>query len=201
MTVLMIAGSPTAPSRSTYLLDWIAQSLAANRVRSDRIAVRDLPAQALLHADLSHGELLNAVAKVASASVIVIATPIYKAAYSGATKLFLDLLPQTGLAGKVVLPIATGGSPHHMLAIDYALRPVLQALGSRLVLPGIYATDTQLKRAGDAYSIDHGLETRLAEATSSLLASLCEAERSARAEREPVALNLAHRTPHAASVT
>jgi FMN reductase len=49
------------------------------------------------------------------------------------------VLPQTALKGKLVPP-PTGGSPHHMLALDYALRPVLQSLGAH-ILPGIYATD------------------------------------------------------------
>lgn len=43
-------------------------------------------------------------------------------------KVFLDLLPQFALQGKLVLPMATGGSPNHMLALDYALRPVLLGL-------------------------------------------------------------------------
>ncbi len=56
---------------------------------------------------------------------MVIGTPVYKAAYSGLLKSLLDLLPQYALAGKTVLPLATGGSTAHVLAIDYALRPVL----------------------------------------------------------------------------
>jgi FMN reductase len=59
-------------------------------------------------------------------------------------KVFLDLLPQDGLAGKLVLPVATGGSQSHMLALDYALRPVLAALAPRHILPSIYAASTQL---------------------------------------------------------
>jgi len=52
---------------------------------------------------------------VAAADVVVVAVPVYKAAYSGLRKVFLDLLPQTALKGKTVLPLGTGGSPHHML--------------------------------------------------------------------------------------
>ena len=61
----------------------------------------------------------------------MVATPVYKAAYSGLLKVLLDLLPQTALKEKTVLPLATGGSPHHMLALDYALRPVLQSADKR----------------------------------------------------------------------
>ena len=98
----------------------------------DRIHIRDLSPQALLLADFGHPTVVACgIDQVADASVLVVATPVYKAAYSGVLKVFLDLLPQTALKGKVVLPLATGGSPHHMLALDYALRPVLQSLGAK----------------------------------------------------------------------
>ena len=64
------------------------------------------------------------------ADAIVVATPVYQAAYSGLLKVFLDLLPQFAFRGKAVLPIVTGGSPAHVLAVDYALRPVLANLGA-----------------------------------------------------------------------
>lgn len=41
--------------------------------------------------------------------MVILATPVYKAAYSGLLKTFLDLLPQGGLRDKVVLPIARNG--------------------------------------------------------------------------------------------
>jgi len=172
MTVLLISGSPTNPSRSSYLLNQVERCLENCELSSERIVVRQLPAQALLHADANDPELRKAIAQVESASAIVISTPIYKAAYSGALKLFLDLLPQTAFSGKTILPLATGGSPNHMLAIDYALRPVLQALYARHVLPGVYATDAQVVRVGNTYSLDSELRDRLEEATGALVAAL-----------------------------
>ncbi|WP_372430482.1 NAD(P)H-dependent oxidoreductase [Janibacter melonis] len=50
-------------------------------------------------------------------------------------KTFLDLLPQDALRGKVVLPVATGGSPAHVLSVDYALRPVLASLAPSAITP------------------------------------------------------------------
>ena len=98
----------------------------------------------MLLADTAHRTVVRALDQVARATTVVICTPIYKAAYSGVLKVFLDLLPQTGFKGKTVLPLATGGSAHYMLALDYALRPVLQSLAPRLVLPGIYVTDMHI---------------------------------------------------------
>ena len=89
---------------------------------------------------------------------------------SGVLKVFLDLLPQTALKGKVVLPLATGGSPHHMLALDYALRPVLQSLGAKHILPGVYASDSQIpKNADGSYQIGDEIQGRLYEAVSALV--------------------------------
>ena len=144
MSVLLIAGSPSHTSRSAALLESVGQRLAKHRIEVTQLQIRDLDAQALVHADFAHPCIVRAVQQVADAQVVVIATPVYKAAYSGVLKVFLDLLPQTGLKGKTVLPLATGGSPHHMLALDYALRPVLQALAAKQILPGIYATDAQV---------------------------------------------------------
>jgi FMN reductase len=81
---------------------------------------------------------------VAAADGIVVASPIYKAAYSGLLKTFLDVLPQFALRGKVVLPLATGGSIAHVLAIDYALRPVLSSLDPLHVVNGLFILDKHI---------------------------------------------------------
>ncbi|HQQ71598.1 MAG TPA: NADPH-dependent FMN reductase [Alicycliphilus sp.] len=144
MSALLIAGSPSPRSRSAALLDAVGLRLARRGALAEHLHIRDLNPQALLLADAGHRSVAQAVQRVLDARVLVIATPVYKAAYSGVLKVFLDLLPQTALKGKTVLPLATGGSPHHMLALDYALRPVLQSLAAGHILPGIYATDAQV---------------------------------------------------------
>lgn len=174
MSVLLIAGSPSTHSRSSALLDAVGDGLqrlgGTHRVPVDRVQVRDLSPQALVLADFGHGSVTRAIAQVEAAQAIVVATPVYKAAYSGVLKLFLDLLPQTAFKGKAVLPLATGGSPHHMLALDYALRPVLQSLGARHILPGVYASDAQVQREEcGAYRIDADIRSRLEDAVTTLL--------------------------------
>jgi FMN reductase len=118
--------------------------LAAHAASTHHIALRELPAAALLGAHASHPALRVALEHVAQADVVLVATPIYKAAYSGLLKVFLDLLPSDGLRGKQVLALATGGSASHLLAIDYSLKPVLNALGARHLLDAVYATENQL---------------------------------------------------------
>ena len=170
MTVLLIAGSPSERSRTAALLEAVGARLETRGAQVQRLKVRNLSPQALLLADFGHPSIIEAQKRVADASVLVIATPVYKAAYSGILKVFLDVLPQTALKGKTVLPLATGGSPHHMLALDYALRPVLQSLGAKAILPGIYATDGQVTLLPEGgYQIDADIGQRLDEAVDTLV--------------------------------
>ena len=170
-SVLLVAGSPSTPSRSSALLEAVGTRLALRGVRVERLAVRDLPAPALLAADTSHPALQRAADQLAAARAVVVATPVYKAAYSGLLKTFLDLLPQSALKGKTVLPLASGGSPHHMLALDYALRPVLQSLAARHILAGVYATDSQVTLTPEgAYQLQGELAQRLDDSVAVLAA-------------------------------
>src|SRR5450830_698853 len=113
MSVLLIAGSPSARSRSQALLDSVGHRLQRRGAQVGSVLVRDLTPRALLLADVSESSIAAAAEQVAQASAIVVATPVYKAAYSGLLKVFLDLLPQTALKGKTVLPLATAGSAPH----------------------------------------------------------------------------------------
>ncbi|SDJ19116.1 NADPH-dependent FMN reductase [Nonomuraea jiangxiensis] len=139
--VLLISGSPSATSRTGRLLDHVAELLDG---AVSLLHLRDLPAEPLLLGRGDHPDLVAAARSVAEADVIVLATPIYKAAYTGLVKAFLDGLPQKAFAGKTVVPIATGGTQGHLLAVDYALRPVLSVLGARHVTRGLFVLDTQI---------------------------------------------------------
>ena len=109
--------------------------------------------------------------------IVVVATPVYKAAYTGILKSFLDLLPQRALADKIVFPIATAGSPAHLLALDYALKPILGALGAQHVLNGLYIQDSQLQIA-NGWQLDTAIEQRLLETVQALSAQIAQRELS-----------------------
>src|SRR5262245_9224950 len=137
-SIVALVGSPSTGSRTVALAEHVAGGLREDGHHVRVEAVRALPAQALLGADAGDPQIAEAVAAVAGADAVIVASPVYKAAYSGVLKAFLDLLPQSALAGKAVLPILTGGAPVHALALDYALRPVLVALGARHVVTGLF---------------------------------------------------------------
>ncbi|MFJ8922562.1 FMN reductase [Streptomyces sp. LamerLS-316] len=148
-TVLSVSGSPSATSRTARLLRHLDTRLAARGHTVVPLDVRTLPADALLRADFGHPAVAGALDLFAEADGVVIGTPVYKAAYSGLLKSLLDLLPQFALAGKTVLPLATGGSTAHVLAIDYALRPVLSSMGAAHITQGWFVLDRHITVSAD----------------------------------------------------
>ena len=174
MHVVLLSGSPSARSRTELLLEHVRQRLQGRQLEVTLLRVRDFPAEALLHADFDNHAVQLLQATVASADGLVVATPVYKASFTGALKVLLDLLPERALAHKVVLPIASGGSPAHLLAVDYALKPVLAALKAQEMLPGVFAVDKQIAYAqgGQPASFDDELLERLDESVEQLLAAL-----------------------------
>lgn len=143
-TVLSVSASPSATSRTARMLRTLDAALTADGHTVTALDVRDLPPAALLSGDLGHPAIARAVELFAAADGAVIGTPVYKAAYSGLLKCLFDLLPQYALAGKTVLPLATGGSTAHVLAIDYALRPVLSSMGAGHIVQGWFTLDKDI---------------------------------------------------------
>jgi FMN reductase len=170
--VITIAGSPSVRSRSTAVLEYARHALESHGLLTWPIHVRDLPPEDLLYGRVDSPALLEHTTQLLQARAVIIATPIYKASYSGILKAFLDLLPQQALTDKLVLPIATGGSPAHMLAIDYALRPVLTALGAQQTFQGVYIVDSQIQIGDDAPQLDAAVAARLDGALQYLVDAL-----------------------------
>ncbi|MDX2593755.1 MULTISPECIES: NADPH-dependent FMN reductase [Streptomyces] len=163
-TVLSVSGSPSATSRTARLLRHLDSRLTAQGHEVIPLDVRTLPAEALLGADFQHPAIVEATALFDRADGVVIGTPVYKAAYSGLLKALLDLLPQYGLAGKTVLPLATGGSTAHVLAIDYALRPVLSSMGAGHIVQGWFTLDRDIVVGDDGtLTVAPGTATALAQ--------------------------------------
>lgn len=163
MLVVSIGGSPSIRSRSNVILERARHLLQQRGVEVVSYQVREFPAEDLLHARFDSPQVVDFQQKVEQADGLIVATPVYKASFSGALKTLLDLLPERALSHKVVLPIATGGSIAHMLAVDYALKPVLAALKAQEMLQGIFAEDSQITYAqGSAPAcLAQALEQRL----------------------------------------
>jgi FMN reductase len=152
-SILVLSGSPSATSRTAALTEHLADRLRGQGHAVGTVRVRDLPPAPLLAGNAADPQIAEVLTQLSEVDGVIVASPVYKAAYSGLLKTLLDLLPQFALAGKVVLPVVTGGSPAHVLAIDYALRPVLSSLGANHIVQGWFVLDQHIEWAGDGVQL------------------------------------------------
>jgi FMN reductase len=166
--IAIISGSTSDTSRLNGILQHVETLLHEHRVK--RIDVRSLPPEDLIYTNFGSPAIIEATRIIEEADAVLVATPIYKASYTGVIKTFLDLIPQKGLQGKVILPLAIGGTLAHLLAIDYALKPVLSAIGAHNQLQGVYALDVQVKRNEDgSFELSDELKERLQDSIIDLV--------------------------------
>ncbi|CAI8927549.1 NADPH-dependent FMN reductase [Kosakonia quasisacchari] len=164
MRVVTLAGSPRFPSRSSALLEYARERLNVQDIEVYHWHLQNFAPEDLIYARFDSPALQTFIGQLNEADGLIVATPIYKAAYSGALKTLFDLLPERALEGKVVLPLATGGTVAHMLAVDYALKPVLSALKAQEILHGVFADDSQVLDYQHKPSLTPNLQTRLDKA-------------------------------------
>jgi FMN reductase len=165
-SIVIITGSPVQPSRASGLAEHLERRLARESFRVRRLEVRDLPPEALCHAHFDDPEIKRAASWVAQADGVIVVSPVYKAAYTGAFKSFIDLLPQFALRDKVVLPLLIGGSLAHVLALDYAVRPMLQSLDPRLIVNGLFILDKSIDVSTGVATLSADVAERLEQIVS-----------------------------------
>lgn len=160
MRVTLLLGSPSLYSRSSALAEYSQVLLERRGIDTRLIGVRQFDAADLLFARFESPAVAELVQSVQDSAGLILATPVYKASFSGALKVLLDLLPERSLENKIVLPLVTGGSEGHLLAVDYALQPVLSGLKAKQIFNAVYATDRQINVGGGG---ELNLESRLKE--------------------------------------
>src|SRR5260221_10562706 len=96
----LIAGSPSPQSKSRALLERARERLDAAGFETTVIELGALPAEALLGRK-KDARVEEAKSAVGSADIVVAASPVYRATYSGLLKVFFDLFPQDALAGGI----------------------------------------------------------------------------------------------------
>ena len=135
--VAVVVGSPKPRSRTHEAALLVAERLTG--APADVVVdVVDLAPGVLAWDDAA---TTAAVESVRAADVVVVASPTYKAAYTGLLKVFLDRFPSDGLAGVVAVPLMLGAGPGHALAPEHTLRPVLVELGASTPTRGLYLID------------------------------------------------------------
>lgn len=143
--IVGVTGSLRAPSKTITLVEEIVAQLA-----------RQLPAQVELikvnelgpsfAGALSRGEVAPeveaALISIETADVLVVASPVYRASFTGLFKHLFDFVDQYSLVDTPVLLAATGGSERHALILEHQFRPLFSFFQALTLPVGVYAHDS-----------------------------------------------------------
>jgi len=154
MSVAVVAGNPKPASRTLDAAIRVATRLGgtAPDVVIDVVG--------LGNGLLSWGnpDVAAAITAVGESKAVVVASPTYKASFTGVLKLFLDQFAAGGLAGVVAFPLMLGGAWQHALAPEVFLKPVLVELGATCPVRGLYLLESD-------YESPPGLDDWIASAS------------------------------------
>jgi FMN reductase len=145
--ITAVVGNPRPDSRTHGL----ARSLTAELARAlphATTAEVDLAVLGPRVLDPADDGAAGAVAQVLGADILIVASPTYKATYTGLLKAFLDRLATGSLAGKRAVPVLLGGAPNHQLAVDVHFTPLLLELGAAVPVRGLFVLESELADFG-----------------------------------------------------
>jgi len=185
--IVGVAGSLKAPSRTIELVEQIVAELGEHLdVRSEIIRVDLLGpdfAGTLSRAALTP-DVERALVSIETADVLVVASPVYRASFTGLFKHLFDFVDQYALVDTPVILAATGGSERHALIIDHQFRPLFSFFQALTLPLGVYAHDSDFT--------DYRISSpRLRERLEKAVAKALPLIRSNLAEREEIARTLA----------
>jgi FMN reductase len=145
LRVVAVSGSLHAPSKTTALLKEILASVGrVLPIEAHLIGVHEIGERfaGALRRDQLPATVEAELARIEGADLLIVASPVYRASFTGLFKHLFDFVDQYALVDKPVLLAATGGSDRHALIIEHQLRPLF-GFFQALTLPiGVYAKDS-----------------------------------------------------------
>ncbi|HWT95914.1 MAG TPA: NAD(P)H-dependent oxidoreductase, partial [Solirubrobacteraceae bacterium] len=138
--VVAVSGNPRAGSRTAAFALAVAETIADALEEETTVELLDLAAPD------RDADALRAT--IAGATVVVVASPTYKATYTGLLKSLLDGFGPHALDGVVAVPLMVFAGAQHALAADLHLRPLLLELGATTPTAAIAAPDAELAAPG-----------------------------------------------------
>lgn len=147
--VVLLVGNPAPDSRTLEVGRELAGRLT-DELGGDGFDTIDLAGLAPWVFGADRGDVIAAQKRVAAADILIVATPVYKASYTGLLKAFLDGFGPNALSGTVAVPLVVSASAAHALVGEVHLRPLLVELGASVPSRAITFTEAQL---GDASAV------------------------------------------------
>jgi FMN reductase len=142
---VVVVGNPKPKSRTRSAAELVATKLSGTPPEHV-IDVVDLGTGLLGWGDPKVAEAKDIVK---SADFLVVASPTFKATYTGLLKLFLDQFGAGELGQIPTFALMLGGSPAHSLAPELTLRPVLVEIGASCPAPSLYLLDSDYETSPD----------------------------------------------------
>ena len=142
-----LVGNPKVGSRTLHVAEEVAKQLTGwlsqqgVKVSGTTMDIAQLGAGLL---EWESKPVADVLARIAACQLLVVASPTYKATYTGLLKLLLDRIPMEGLAGRVAIPVMVAAAPIHVLAVETHLRPVLVELGACCPTRGLVLLESKL---------------------------------------------------------
>lgn len=180
----VVSSGLSNPSSTRMLADKLAQSTEERLVEAGHdvdiatFELRDL-AQSItnnLLTGFADEPLQNAIDQVTGADGLIAVSPIFKTSYAGLFKSFVDVIDNTALTDLPVVIGATGGTPRHSLALDYAMRPLFNYMHSVVIPTAVYAASDDWGAGEDTVK---SLPERIDRAAGELAALMKDSKRSA----------------------
>ena len=144
LRIVGVSGSLREPSKTTELVrGLIAEFGAREQIDARLIAVAALGplfAGALRREDLQP-EVEDALRAIETADLLIVASPVYRASFTGLFKHLFDFVGQYALVGTPVLLAATGGGERHALILEHQMRPLFGFFQALTLPVGVYASD------------------------------------------------------------
>ena len=147
LQIVTVVGNPRPESRTHALARTLADELAA-ALPEAKVSGVDLAILGSRVLDQADSDAVAAATQVLGADILVVASPTYKATYSGLLKAFLDRLGTGSLAGKRAIPVLLGGAPNHQLAVDVHFTPLLLELGAAVPVRGLFVLEADVPTFG-----------------------------------------------------
>lgn len=144
LRIVGVSGSLREPSKTTALVRALVEEAAGRgTVETTLVEVASLGpgfAGALRREDVGP-DVEAALRAIETADLLIVASPVYRASFTGLFKHLFDFVGQYALVGTPVLLAATGGGERHALILEHQLRPLF-GFFQALTLPlGVYASE------------------------------------------------------------
>jgi FMN reductase len=148
LNVVAVSGSLHAPSKTTALVHEIVRVLERTldgavevRTRFVELSVSGPAFAGALRRDQLSLEAEEELRAIEAADLLIVASPVYRASFTGLFKHLFDFVGQYSLIDKPVLLAATGGSDRHALIIEHQFRPLVSFFQALTLPIGVYAKD------------------------------------------------------------